>query len=135
MTWAAILIYWVIVAVWESVLGVVLYFFLRDPRMFGTTRVLLAVIAIDTVRNIVENVYFGLYFGSRLGAFPAEIATVLGEPVLLLVPKVLNVIAGVVVLSILLLHWLPRAMVERRDADERAAHLGVLAATVPLTGP
>ena len=51
----AALIYWVIVAIWLAVLGAVGWFYLNNPKIFGTTRVLLAVIAIDTLRNIVEN--------------------------------------------------------------------------------
>jgi diguanylate cyclase (GGDEF)-like protein len=92
------------------------------------------VIAIDTLRNVVENVYFGLYFGGQYGAFPAALAETLGQPHLLLLAKLMNIAAGGLVLSILLGRWLPEAVAERRAADERAAHLGELAATDGLTG-
>ena len=46
-------------------LGTLLVFYVRNPRVFGTTRLLLAVVAIDTIRNIVENIYFGVYFGGQ----------------------------------------------------------------------
>ena len=134
MTSAAVYIYWLIVLVWLSVLGVVLYFYLRNPQTFGTVRALLAVLAIDTLRNIVENVYFGLYFGGQYGVFPQELVALLGRPGLLIMPKLLNVAAGALVLTILLLRWLPEAMRQRRAADDRAAHLGELAATDPMTG-
>jgi len=57
----AALIYWVIVALWAGVLITVLVYYGRNPRIFGTTRLLLLVVALDTCRNIVENTYFGLF--------------------------------------------------------------------------
>jgi predicted Rdx family selenoprotein len=87
MSIAAALIYWVIVAVWLVVLTTIVVFYIRNPRTFGTTRLLLAVIGIDTIRNIIENVYFGLYFGGQYGLFSSEISKFLGNPYLLIVPK------------------------------------------------
>ena len=80
MTYVATYIYWVIVALWVTVLFSVVYYYLRNPRAFGTTRLLLSVIDIDTVRNIAENIYFGTYFGSKYGVLPAEWASTLGSP-------------------------------------------------------
>jgi PAS domain S-box-containing protein len=103
----AALIYWVIVALWLGVLATVVMAFVRSPRTFGAIRLLLAVVATDTARNIIENVYFGLFFGSQYGLFPAAIGSVLGQPHLLIAPKVANVVASLVVLGLLLWHWLP----------------------------
>ena len=58
MSLFAALIYWVIVAIWAVVLAVVVVKFIRNPRIFGTTRFLLIVIGIDTLRNIAEKIYF-----------------------------------------------------------------------------
>jgi len=77
--------------------------YIRNPRTFGATRLLLLVVAIDTIRNIVENLYFGLYFGAQYGLFPGAIIGVLGNPNLLIIPKLLNVAAACVVLGLLLL--------------------------------
>ena len=107
MTLVAALIYWVIVALWALVLGTVVFFYVRNPRAFGTTRLLLAVVAVDTFRNIIENVYFGLYFGGQYGLFSHEFVEVLGQPWLLIVPKILNVIAALTVLGLLLCCWMP----------------------------
>jgi hypothetical protein len=70
MTYAATYIYWAIVALWLTVLFGVVYYYVSNPRAFGTTRLLLTVIGIDTLRNIAENTYFGLYFGGQYGVFP-----------------------------------------------------------------
>ena len=117
MTHLAALIYWAIVLLWLTVLATVVAFYLRNSRAFGSTRLLLAVLAIDTTRNIVENVYFGVYFGSQYGLFPGGIVGVLGNPKFLIIPKVINVGAACVVLGLLLRRWLPMALRERAVAD------------------
>jgi signal transduction histidine kinase len=137
MALVAALTYWVIVILWLTVLGTLLVFYVRNPRVFGTTRLLLAVVAIDTIRNIVENIYFGIYFGGQYGMFPASVISVLGNPYLLIVPKLINILAGCVVLSLLLLRWLPSAVRERRtvetdagDARRLASMMGEFVANV-----
>lgn len=117
MSVAAALIYWVIVAIWLSVLMPVCVAFARNPRTFGPVRLLLSVIVIDTIRNIVENLYFGLYFGGQYGLFPASIVGVLGNPAYLILPKVMNVVAASAVFGLLVLRWLPSASKERAQAD------------------
>ncbi len=59
----------------------------------------LTVLRFDTARNIVENLYFGLYFGGQYGLFPAAIVGVLGNPNVLIVPKIVNVLAACAVLG------------------------------------
>ena len=133
MNLAAASIYWVIVALWVTVLVTVLIAYVKNPSAFGTTRLLLCVLAIDTFRNIFENVYFGLYFGGLYGIFPHDVVPVLGQPLLLIVPKILNVLAGCVVLGLLLLRWLPMAINERELAAQYTDHLEDLATTDALT--
>ena len=133
MQLAAALTYWVIVALWLGVLGTVLFYYSRNPQIFGTTRLLLFVIALDTCRNIIENTYFGLFFGSQYGLFSPEIAGVLGKPGLLIIPKLVNVAAGCVVIGVLLMRWLPRAVRERRHSERLSSGLEKLATMDGLT--
>ena len=133
MLYVATYIYWAIVALWLTVLSSVVYYYVRTPRAFGTTRMLLTVIGIDTVRNIAENIYFGLYFEGKFGLFPQWTVEVLGRPELLILPKLANVVAGCVVLGLLLFHWLPLAVRDWKRSEERARDLQTLAAIDPLT--
>ena len=100
------LIYWVVVVVWLAVLTAVAVHYIRNPRIFGATRLLLLVVAIDTIRNLVENVYFGLLFGSQSGLFSSALAGSLRNPYLLVEPKLFNIVAGCLVLVLLLMRWL-----------------------------
>lgn len=118
MNQVAALLYWVIVGLWLVVLVTIVVTSLRTPRLFGPTLLLLAVLAVDTTRNVIENVYFGLYFGSQYGLFPGTIAEVLGQPRLLILPKILNVIAAVIVIILLLRRWLSMATNERVKAAD-----------------
>jgi diguanylate cyclase (GGDEF)-like protein len=133
MQLGAALIYWVIVALWLGVLVAVLVYYSRNPKIFGATRLLLFVVALDTCRNIVENIYFGLFFGSQYGLFPAGIAGVLGSPVLIIIPKLVNIAAGCFVIGVFLMRWLPKAVVERGDFERASASLELLATMDGLT--
>ncbi len=134
MNLAAALIYWVIVAIWLTVLGTLAMFYLRNSSVFGTTRLLLAVLALDTIRNLFENTYFGLYFGGRYGLLPSSYAEILGHPFLLIIPKLANVAAGCFVLGVLLMRWLPAAIRERAKSEQDASGLRELAAVDGLSG-
>jgi PAS domain S-box-containing protein len=118
MQTATALIYWVIVALWFAVLATVATAYWRNPQAFGVTRLLLIVVGVDTTRNIIENTYFGLYFGSLYRVFSGSVADVLGSPYLLIVPKIVNVLAACVVLVLLLFRWLPMALAERLQAEK-----------------
>jgi diguanylate cyclase (GGDEF)-like protein len=134
MNLAAALIYWVIVAIWTATLCTIAVLYSRNPPVFGTTRLLLAVLALDTLRNLFENSYFGLFFGSRYGLLPAKFAVILGDPLLLIVPKLTNIAAGCIVLGVLLLRWLPTAVRERVKSEQDARYLRELAEIDGLTG-
>jgi diguanylate cyclase (GGDEF)-like protein len=122
---ATALTYWVIVALWMMVLGTLVTLYLRNRQGFGTTRLLLAVVAIDTLRNVSENVYFGLFFGGEYGLFSPSVTAILSNPFLLILPKAANVGAGCVVLGVLLLRWLPAAVRERSDMERQATTDGM----------
>jgi predicted signal transduction protein with EAL and GGDEF domain len=127
------LIYWVVVVIWLAVLTAVAVHYIRNPRIFGATRLLLLVVAIDAIRNLVENVYFGLLFGSQSGLFSPALAGSLRNPYFLVEPKLFNIVAGCLVLGLLLMRWIPQAVTERSLSDRTNADLEILATTDGLT--
>jgi hypothetical protein len=62
----------VIVARWLAVLTTIVVFYFRKIRTFGSTRRLLAVVAIDTLRNIVENISFAISMLSTAFSRPRQ---------------------------------------------------------------
>jgi PAS domain S-box-containing protein len=117
MSLAAASIYWVIVCLWSAILVTVAVAFARNATRLGSAKLLLIVVMIDTVRNILENVYFGAYFGAQYGFFSQYLTTVLGQPYLLIIPKLANVAAALFVLSLLVFRWLPHTQRERAKAE------------------
>jgi diguanylate cyclase (GGDEF)-like protein len=134
MNTGAALIYWLIVAIWITIFFTGIAFYITHRRTFVTVRLLLVVLALDALRNVIENVYFGLYFGSELGLFPGIIAVRLGNPYLLIIPKITNVCAGCIVLGLLFLRWLPQAVREQEQAALQVKYLNELATTDSMTG-
>ncbi len=125
MATTAALLYWIIVGIWILVLACTLRYGTTKNIVIGSARVLLLVVALDTLRDIVENVYFGMYFGSQYGLFDKGIGSVLGQPLLLMLPKFLNIAAGLTVLFILLLGWFPKALQERSKLNTLASTDGM----------
>lgn len=121
MSVAVALLYWVIVALWIAILTTLIVFVVRRGDIARTMGLLILVLVIDTVRNIVENIFFGVYWGAELGLFPASYAEPLRAPLAVAIPKVINLIAGSMVLGILVLRWMPAAVRERARAAERLA--------------
>ncbi|ABV37821.1 signal transduction protein containing a membrane domain an EAL and a GGDEF domain-like protein [Shewanella sediminis HAW-EB3] len=111
--------YWVLATLWVVIIGVYLLK-LRQLRAEGavsrTVTVLLIILAIDAFRTIVESVYFGLYFNSLYGLIPKSIADLLSQPALLIIPKLINIFAGVLVILLLIKRWVPRDIHERKEA-------------------
>lgn len=117
MNLAAALTYWVIVALWLAVLGTLCVAYARNPKTFGAMRLLLAVLLIDTARNLAENLYFGIYWGGQYGVFPDSVTAVLGDPLYLMLMKFMTVAAAAVVLFVLSMYWLPMAIREWNTAE------------------
>ena len=134
MKLAAFVIYWIIIAIWSVVVVTVIVYFAKNKHAFGTTRLLLAVILVDTLRNITENAYFGIYFGGMYGFFPESVIKILGTPTLLILPKIGNVVSGLLVIGLLLGRWLPQALEERRLSETTAERLREQAAVDGMTG-
>jgi diguanylate cyclase (GGDEF)-like protein len=128
------LTYWAVVIVWLCVLAITIVLYRRNRHALGTARLLLVVVAIDTIRNVIENSYFGAYFGGKYGLLPEGVTVILGNPYLLILPKIANIIAGGIVLGVLLLRWLPHAIEERTNAEGRADYFRDLATRDGMTG-
>ena len=107
--------YWVLTILWLVILGLYLVKLRQSKMVGGAVAVLLSILAIDAFRTVFESVYFGLYFNSLFGLLPKGVHTLLNEPALIVIPKVINVVAGLLVLFLLIRRWVPREIREREE--------------------
>ncbi|MBU8870187.1 MAG: response regulator [Gemmatimonadales bacterium] len=114
--------YWVLVILWSIILGLYLVRMRNISARGGSIAVLLTILALDAFRTLFESLYFGLYFNSKFGFLPEFIGTTLGHSQYLFIPKLINIIAGVVVFALLVRRWIPREVAqEQRLIKELAA--------------
>ena len=112
--------YWLLIVLWSFIL----VFYIRrivtrklDSKLFVT---LLTILAIDAFRTLFESIYFGAWYTSLSGFIPKSIHDFLVLPENVFVPKILNVIAAVLIIFIVLRHWIPEEEAERK---KEANHL------------
>jgi diguanylate cyclase (GGDEF)-like protein/PAS domain S-box-containing protein len=117
MSYTFAVVYWAIVCIWILILLTILVVFSRKTRSLGSARVLLFVVAIDSLRNIIEDVYFSAYLGSLHGLLPSQLTSILGLPYFLIIPKIVNVGTALTVLWFLVFRWLPSAQQEKASAE------------------
>jgi len=105
--------YWILTVLWLVILGLYLAKLRKTKAADKAVSVLLVILAIDAFRTVFESAYFGLFFNSLFGLIPKIYHDVLSQPGLLVIPKVLNIVAGLLVLFLLIRHWVPRQIRER----------------------
>jgi diguanylate cyclase (GGDEF)-like protein/PAS domain S-box-containing protein len=111
--------YWLLTLLWFSIL--ILYFrYLRlNHKQSATLNILLIVLAIDAFRTLFESLFFGASHTAKAGMLPESINTFLMQPQYVFIPKLVNLIAAVLVLVLLLRHLLPAMIQERNLQKER----------------
>ncbi len=98
--------YWILIILWSFILC----FYIRrmwDSKTKQLFHTLVLILAIDAFRTLFESVYFGIWCTSLSGIIPQQIGTFLTRPELVIIPKIINVIAAVIVIVLLLKRWLP----------------------------
>ena len=115
--------YWLLIVMWTFVL----FFYMRrlrspkiESRLFTT---LIIILAIDAFRTLIESIYFGAWYTSLVGLLPIGVHDVLVLPHNVFIPKFINVIAAVLVVTILLRRWLPQEEYERERQQNQVLKL------------
>jgi two-component system cell cycle sensor histidine kinase/response regulator CckA len=107
--------YWVLVILWSIILWLYLTNLRRLKVSGGAVAVLLTLLSIDAFRTLFESAYFGLYFNSMFGLLPQWIFETLSKPSAIIIPKLVNIVAGITVLTLLIRRWIPREVTERDE--------------------
>lgn len=117
----AVLTYGLLIILWSAIL--VLYLRQRQAsRDDEVVRGLLAVLALDALRSLIESGYFGVVWAANYGLLPATMKD-LSEPVILAGVKWLNVGISAIILGWLIRRWVPRELAERRALRDAEAAL------------
>ena len=111
--------YWVLTVLCLIITGLCLKKIRQFKVVGGAVMVLLTILTIDALKTLFESIYFGLYFSSLYGLIPNNIGEVLAKPSLVIIPKLINVIAGLVVTYLLINRWEPRKIQEIKQAEEK----------------
>jgi hypothetical protein len=115
--------YWLLILLWSWIF----IFYLRRIRQrrlesrFFTT--LLIILAIDAFRTLFESIYFGAWYTSLVGFLPASVHAVLVRPEYVIIPKVLNVVAAILIILIVFRRWFPQ---EQEEHDRQRSHVRAL---------
>jgi len=110
----AVVTYALLVVVWTIIL--VLYArHARSAAKDGIIAVLVVVLTLDALKNVVENVYFGLVWATNYGALP-DAVRVINTPLAVSLVKLVNLATAVIILALLVRRWVP-AELDRRHAQ------------------
>ncbi|MBF0622436.1 MAG: PAS domain S-box protein [Magnetococcales bacterium] len=111
--------YWLLILLWSYII----LFYIREHRKWGQSgqamRILLSILMVDAGRTFFESAYFGAWYTARVGLLPQWIFDVLVQPHLVIIPKLINLICGILVLVLLLRRWLPKFYEERIAREKR----------------
>jgi PAS domain S-box-containing protein len=109
------------VVLWAVVLGVLLARLRRPPDVNRLFFVLVVVLSIDAFRTLLENAYFGVYWNAVYGVLPSDLRILLEVPALVVLPRLVNLLAGGLILFLIVWRWLPAAETDRIDLARRLA--------------
>jgi PAS domain S-box-containing protein len=107
--------YWILIILWSFILA----FYIKRLRLRSQQSqlifTLLIILAIDAFRTLFESLYFGAWYTALVGFLPIQVHSFLIRPEMVFIPKILNVIAAVIVIALLLYRWLPQEEMEKEN--------------------
>lgn len=113
LTYLALIIAW----------SVVLVYFTKDWLQYRYDNkaigVLLFVLIIDAFRTLFESVYFGIWQSARIGWLPEDWYEIFAAPQYVIIPKLVTLVAGILIVVILLRRLLPSLVIERKQQEQQ----------------
>ncbi|MEH0020822.1 MAG: PAS domain-containing protein [Desulfobacter sp.] len=106
--------YWILIALWLFIFAFYVNR-IRNSRLKSRLYVtLLIILAIDAFRTLFESVYFGAWYTSLVGLIPRSIHNFLVRPEYVFIPKILNILAALLIILIVFRRWFPEEEAERK---------------------
>ncbi|UTJ07213.1 sensor histidine kinase [Arcobacter roscoffensis] len=81
--------------------------------------VLFLILIIDSIRTIIESLYFGTRLASQYGVLPKDIFLILSNPNYLFIPKLINAIAAISIIFLIIRRWYPNKINEEDKLKEK----------------
>lgn len=109
--------YWILIIIWSFILIFYLNRLRSGAIRNSLTVTLLIILSIEAFRTLVESIYFGAWYTSMQGLLPREIYAFLVKPNLVIIPKLLNVTAALLIVLILIRRWIPQEQAYTENLD------------------
>jgi hypothetical protein len=110
-------IYLLLVIIWTYIFA----FYIKKVKNINAynklLKLLLIVLAIDAFRSLFESMYFGAWYTSLSGLIPIEIFNYLAKPQIVFFPKIINLIAAILILTILIKKWLSSEITQNNELN------------------
>lgn len=110
--------YWILIVLWTYILFFYISRLRGDLRGDKLLFVLFVILSIDAFRTLFESCYFGAWYSALAGFLPMEVHAFLIRPEMVFIPKIINVVAAIIVIIILLYRWLPHEAKEIRNLGQ-----------------
>jgi len=81
--------------------------------------ILFLILIIDSIRTIIESLYFGTRLASQYGVLPKELFTILSNPAYLFIPKFINAIAAISIIILIFKKWYPNKIHEEEKLQKK----------------
>ena len=109
-------LYWILIVCWLTILTFYWREYRRLHRLGTIISTMLVVVFLDGARTLLENIFFGTLFTARAGILPRWMFDTLMDPALVMVPKLFNLAAAMIIIMVLVRQWFPamRAELDRQ---------------------
>lgn len=110
--------YWSLVLCWSAILVFYVVEYRRLRTLNPLVATLIIVIFIDGLRTLIESTYFGAWYTARTGLIPYAIFELLTKPEYVIVPKLTNLAAAIIIIAFVVRRWFPAVAEEAQRHQE-----------------
>ena len=118
--------YLALALLWGTLLVIYLRHYKTASRRDPLVASLLAVLALDALKNLVESVYFGLLWGSRYEVLPRGWGEPLESPLVMPLPKLFNIAVAIILLLRVAGRVIPDELRDREARREEQERLRII---------
>lgn len=136
--YATPVVYWFLTIFWAAVF--IFYIIkIRALKEYGNLfKLLLVILTIDAFRSFFESVYFGAWYTSYSGLLPISVFNFLADPKIVFIPKIINLIAVLLILFLIIKKWFVYEVDEvnkiKKKVDSQGIEISRLKVAVEQSG-